>query len=182
MANAEKADRPVLDVEDLPAELKDYHAELEKALDRAMVKETFPEGEKYPDAAQPGTVAAALVNGLRRDLLPFRIAYLFRQNIGGQGGIRRSKSAIAPAKWKKLAEVDGVVEVNWTVYLDATPAQRVRIVHEALAGFEVEESSGNPVLRKRPAVSVYPEILSGWGAESEQEREVVSAAQQLRLI
>lgn len=117
----------------LSPELQDAKTDLEIAL-KGNVRAIWPEGEAYLEAKQPREIAEALIDHLCPELQRARIAYLFREELAPKGEkVHLAHAAKASAKLAYLAEIDFVIEVNWSAYRTLTPAQRVALMDHELS-------------------------------------------------
>lgn len=119
-------------LEHLSPELADARSNLEIAL-HGPVPATWDDADHYVEARQPREIGEALVEVVHRDVQDARIAYLFRKDMAKGGDrVQLAHAAKVSKKWQFLAQVDFVIEVNWTKWRELTPRQRVALVDHEL--------------------------------------------------
>lgn len=110
-------------------------ASLAKEFKEALAKSTFgnwPEGEKFVGAAQAEAIGAVLVPAFHGELKLARISYLFRETISSGGRDAWGQAGKAPPKWRLLASVDFTIEINWSIWKEIGPEQRLALVDHEL--------------------------------------------------
>lgn len=131
----------------LPADLAGHREEIEKALGTAVLAGTWPADQTYAEADQPRAIGQVLVAAVHKELRDATIAYLYREKMRRSGRIRLATASKAGARLEFLAEVDLIIEVNWTAWSTLSPLQRIALVDHELCHFDQNPDTGFYELR-----------------------------------
>jgi hypothetical protein len=145
----------------LPKALSGAGEHLTRAVREVELLATWPEGVKFEPAIQPRAIANALIGAFHTHLVNARIEYLFRENLERRGRVRLGVASRAAGKLSYLAEVDFVIEFNWTYWAKLTPPQRIALVDHELCHCS-RDDDGNWTMRSHD-VEEFSEIVSRWG-------------------
>lgn len=144
----------------LPRELEDKREQLEKAL-RLPLPGQWPEGAKFASAEQPTAVGKIVAGAIHTNLVNLRIAWVFRERVGGRGEDLLCKASLASAKLQYLAKVDAIVEVSWGRWSTLPASLRVAMIDHALSHFARDDEGRTVPVRP---VAEFGGVLSRWGA------------------
>jgi len=134
------------------------------------------------EAEQPGAIATAIIPMLHKHLLDAKVSYLFVEEKHERDRIKLGHAAKASTKLRFLAQVDYIVEFNWTAWSDLTAAQRVALVDHELCHCAGKDDKGKWV-EKGHDVEEFTAIVGRWGpwtGDLQQFGRVMAA--QLRLL
>ena len=162
-----------LEAGDLPPELRSVVGALNDAIENATVPTAFPSEESYPPAFQPKRIAEVLIGNLHQHLGEARIAYVYRDGITKDGQTVDAKMTMTGAKWRELACIDFVLEVNYRNWCELTRRERVRLIDHELCHADEEEDpeTGKRSLVARPHdVEEFVQIIRRWGIGRGQKR------------
>lgn len=162
----------------------DLHAELRphlEALNDALVLEvppTWPEGENYLEAPQIAKIATIIRQASHTGSSGARLEYVFRKEWSRRDKPEMGKVIQATGLLRYLAEIDYVLQVNWTIWIDLTPRARLALVDHLLECAYADPESGTWKIRD-PDVSEFVSILDRWGTWSD---DLQNAGAQLKLL
>lgn len=111
----------------LPKSLEPDRKRLLEALALPCLAE-WPEQTAYQVAPQAAEIARIIIPVLHDHLLNARIRYLFREQLSDCS----AKASRAGAKLEFLAEVDFLIEVNWTSWRHLSAEQRIALMDHEL--------------------------------------------------
>ena len=183
LGGTKPGDKP-LSSESLPGPLLFLATKLNGAIDDVQVPAEFPESEKYPVARQPKAIADAIIPVLHAHLKEARIAFLFRKEMKKHGRTVWGKATRPGAKWRTLSGLDYVVEFNWSMWVNLTRRERVRLVDHELehcAEVENEQTGAMEFGTRNHDVEEFTEIIRRWGIGRGQHR-FAEAVQQCELF
>jgi hypothetical protein len=148
----------------LPEVLEKHRDAIEKAL-AAPILGSWPEGEKYHEAAQPEAIGRALVRALYPELANAQIGYLFRQEIHSHRERVWGKASRVAGKVAFYSHLDFLIEISWEDWLLLKPNQRVALIDHELAhcGKEDTEKGERYVLVPHD-IEEFSTIARRWGA------------------
>ena len=146
----------------LPKALSAAGEHLTKAVREVEVLGVWPDGTKFEVAAQPKAIAQALIGVLHTHLANARIEYLYRETLAKGGRLRLGVASRASAKLAYLAEVDFLLEFNWSTWGKLSPPQRIALVDHELSHCGRDSDSGNWVTI-RCDVEEFAQIVLRWG-------------------
>lgn len=165
----------------LPEGLEICRMEFELALGLAVPGE-WPEGESMLKAEQPAALAAAMIPLLHRHLQDARIAYLFVEDKREKQKIRLGSAAKTSNKLRFLADVDYVLEFNWTAWLNLDAEQRVALVDHELCHCAGRDDKGKWIERAHD-VEEFTAIVGRWGLWKDDVRQFASVvAKQIEML
>lgn len=163
---------------DYAQELEGARANLEIALHTA-VPATWDDAEDYVEARQPREIAEALIDVVHVDLERARIAYLFRKEMTKGGDrVQLAHASKVPAKWRHLAKLDFLIEVNWTHWRLLQPRERIALVDHELCHCGRDLEAEKWVLVHHD-VEEFGTIVRRWGA---WKPDLAQFARQLELF
>jgi len=104
---------------------------IERAVETNPVPGNWPEGTVYVNADQAREMAGPLIEAFHTHLTNARIAFLFKQHVGGRSQSLAGKATVTSAKIKHLSDVDFVIEINWTMWIGmSVPTRTALLDHE----------------------------------------------------
>jgi hypothetical protein len=147
----------------LPTKLADLDLKLLKALNTPVVH-TWPEEEKFLDAACPEAVAKVMIHSsdLHARLASAKIAHLFRPEIVTAGRAKGGVASKVGGRVAYLTDLTFIIEYSHKVWLQLTPEQRIALVDHGLAHCERDPETGAWTLRDHD-VEEFSEIVGRWG-------------------
>lgn len=145
----------------LPEGLEVNRVGIEEALG-LPIPGVWPEEAPMLEAEQAAALAAAIIPLLHRHLVEAKIAYLFVEEKRERDAVKLGHAAKASSKIRFLAQVDYVVEFNWTAWKDLTAAQRVALVDHELCHCGGKDEKGKWVERGHD-IEEFTAIVGRWG-------------------
>ena len=100
----------------------------------------WPEGEKFLVSDQAKAIGDILIPEFHKHLVNAKVAYLFKQHVGGRGVTLFGKAALSSAKLKFLSQVDFVLEINHTIWADASLQMRAAMIDHELSHCGVDDN------------------------------------------
>jgi hypothetical protein len=165
----------------LPEGLEINRRAVEEALG-LPVPGAWPEGEAVVKAEQPAALALAMIPLLHRHLQDARIACLFVQDKREKQKVRLGHAAKTSSKVRFLADVDYLIEFNWTAWRNLTAAQRVALVDHELCHCAGRDDKGKWVERAHD-VEEFTAIVGRWGLWKDDVRQFANVvAKQLEIL
>lgn len=154
---------------------------LERAVETNPIAGTWPEGTKFMNADQARSMADVLIPAFHPHLTNARVAYLFKQHVGGRGVTLYGKASLASAKLKHLSDVDFVVELNHSIWLGASIPLRTAMVDHELSHCGTDDSENFCMIQHD--IEEFYGIVQRWGPYHQgitQMKQVLNA--QLELV
>jgi predicted metallopeptidase len=165
----------------LPEGLELCRREIEASLGLPVPGE-WPDDESILKAEQPAALAAAIIPLLHKHLQDARIACLFVQDKREKQKVRLGSAAKTSSKVRFLADVDYVVEFNWTAWRNLTAEQRVALVDHELCHCAGRDEKGKWVERAHD-VEEFTAIVGRWGLWKDDVRQFANVvARQLEIL
>ena len=158
-----KAKEKEIDIGRLPEQLKFNEAQLRRLTSKKEL-ESWP-GDKRIEADVVGDIAKILIAAFHTELKDLKIAYLFREKITSRNVVHYAKAKKADPNVRFLAEVDFIIEVNWTAWKKLTPRQKLALVDHELCHCTVETKNDGddvPVIEHHD-VEEFGAIVKRWG-------------------
>ncbi|MDH3291551.1 MAG: putative metallopeptidase [Gemmatimonadota bacterium] len=90
------------------------------------------EGEAYANNHQAREMGRILIEAFHPEIQHARIAYLFRERMQTKGTVVHAKAKRAGAQLKHLADIDFVLEFNWTAWRGLDTVARAALVDHEL--------------------------------------------------
>jgi hypothetical protein len=163
MTTATRSDAVVLLEGDLPTTLRAVREELNTAL-RKPVLGAWPDECDFHDAPQPKAIGEILVDELHTHLANRRIGFLFREEIKSGGQVKGALASKVSGKLHYYTELEFMVEVNWTIWRELRPAQRIALIDHELCHFGTEDGENGLKLLLLPHdVEEFSAIVQRWG-------------------
>lgn len=104
---------------------------LEKACKDNPLPVKWPEEEKFLVCDQAHKMSQVLIPAFHSDITNAKIAYLMKEHVGGRGKTFGAKTTLSSSKLKFLAEVDFIIEINFTAWSGASvPGRAALLDHE----------------------------------------------------
>jgi len=100
----------------------------------------WPEGEKFLVCDQGKAIGDILIPEIHSHLVNAKIAYLFKQHVGGRGQTLYGKASLSSAKMKFLSQVDFVLEINHTIWAGASLQMRAAMIDHELSHCGVDDN------------------------------------------
>jgi hypothetical protein len=145
----------------LPKALCGHAAELERALSMPLYA-TWPEDVTYATADQAVAIAGVLIGVLHQHLSSARMAFLFKKSMVRGEKVRLAHVGKASAKLAYLADLDFVIDLNWTAWSQLTDEQRVALVDHELCHCGVDPDTSKWVMLEHD-VEEFGQIVRRWG-------------------
>lgn len=148
--------------EALPPELQDMHADLREALKHDEPGAEMPEDVSYPPAQQVKAIATVLIERVpsHQELSEARIKYVYRDGLQRKGRETLGRMDRVGRKWRELAGIDYLLQVNLEPYAFMSPAERIRLVDHELCH---AERDGTDWASRPHDVEEFNEIVDRWG-------------------
>lgn len=122
----------------LPDILREHEEELTSALAMPVLA-TWDKDQPYRHAPQPEAIGKVLVDGIHADIGGARIGYLFREKMQKRERVVLATASKVGTKLAFFADLDFLVEVNWTAWRQLSPRQRVALIDHELCHFGIAE-------------------------------------------
>lgn len=146
----------------LPESLELVRREIETAL-AVPVPGAWPEDQPMIEAEQPAALAQAIIPLLHKHLVDAQISYLFVEDKRERDRVKLGHAAKASTKLRFIAQVDYVVEFNWTAWGTLSIEQRVALVDHELCHCAGKDDKGKWAERGHD-VEEFTAIVGRWGA------------------
>lgn len=170
----------------LPEGLVEYKPQLLEAF-RIPVLATWDEAETYHAAPDAQAIADCLVLGIHDHLSAAIIGVIFREKMKTRDRVVWGKAGKAGSKLEFFAGHDFVIEINWTVWRQLSPMQRLALIDHELCHFGREEDDKGErkwVLNSH-SIEEFGDIVTRWGLWRSDLRAFASAithAEQLGMF
>lgn len=148
--------------DDLHTDLRPHIEALNEALNME-IPPTWPEGENYLEAPQIANVGTIIRQASHTGSSGARLAYVFRKEWSRRDKPEMGKVTQATGLLRYLAEVDYVLQVNWTIWIDLSPRARLALIDHLLETIYADPESGTWKIRD-PDVNEFISILNRWGS------------------
>lgn len=113
---------------------------LEKVPEQNPLIATWPEGTKFLTCDQAIAIAKVIIPVFHTHLTNAKIAYLFKQHVGGRGVTLSGKTKLASAQLKFLSDMDFIIELNHSWWTGASLPARVALVDHELSHCGIDDS------------------------------------------
>ncbi len=168
----------------LPRVLDPAHDGLAQAL-AVPLPETWDKNNlPYCDALQPQAIADALVRSIHQHLANWRIGCVFRETLAEQAGkVHLAHASKVGAKLQHFSDLDFLIEVNWSAWLELTDEQRVALIDHELChmGTKETDEGDRPVLLPHD-VQEFTAIVKRWGLWTDELAHFAKAVRQADLF
>lgn len=114
---------------------------LEKVPEQHPLLAKWPEGEKFIVCDQGKAIADILIPVFHSHLTNAKVAYLFKQHVGGRGVTLMGKTKLASGQMQFLASVDFIIEINHTTWAGASLPMRAALIDHELSHCGVDDNS-----------------------------------------
>ena len=142
---------------------------------------TWPEDKKFMDADQPKAVAFALVAELHKHLVNAKIAFLFKQHVGGRGQSLGAKVKLASGETKHLTGFDFIMEINHSIWTTVPMHTRVALIDHELSHCGRDENDKYCIIQHD--LEEFNAVVARWGLWQPNVKQFADVcAQQLELI
>lgn len=145
------------------------------------VPPTWPEGENYLEAPQVAKLGTLIRQACHAATSAARIEYVFRKEWSRRDKPELGKITQAQGLLRYLADVDYVLQVNWTIWKDLSPKASLALIDHLLETAYADPESGTWKIRD-PDICEFVSIIDRWGSWSDELSQAGHAMEQLKLL
>ncbi len=153
----------------LPAQLEEDYEQLQEIITMVEVPEEPFETENYPEATQVRRIAEVLMDAIGTHL-PLRhrkIRYVYRDGMKSSGQTVLGKASKVGTKWREIADVEFLVQINHPLYQYLPPHRKIRTIDHELCHLTLDDDD-EPAGRNHD-IEEFNEIVRRWGLDPDQE-------------